>query len=216
MEQEEEKLFGKDSEDEVDEQAVPHDQTAIDAIDEPPDESFLCEPCGSSEPFIVGPDCGRIPKTLTSPIRPSAADVDKHYVTHLPFRSWCPVCQAAKMREDPHWRARREPERGSQKSGLPIISLDYQEFDADGTPPRPSSVSPRARGLCPEPLGLRGEGRSARGDGGSQSCTCTSSSPSSRCRRAPCDSHPLPELVRRVRSRTRPRRTARAARRTSS
>ena len=133
MEREEEQLFGKDSDDEADKQAV--DEKAVSPAqatnDEPLDDQFLCEPCGSSDPFVIGPDHGRVPKTLTSPIRPSAADVEKHYATHLPFRSWCPVCQAAKMREDPHWRSRRELQRDGHKSGLPIISLDYQEFDKD-------------------------------------------------------------------------------------
>ncbi len=141
MEQEEETLFGRDSDDEVDEQPVPHDDVAN---NEPLDESYLCEPCGSSDPFIVGPDCGRVPKSLTSPIKPSAADVDTHYITHLPFRSWCPVCQAAKMREDPHWRTRRGPDQGNRRDGLPIISMDYQEFDTDDANSGPSPVAPGA------------------------------------------------------------------------
>ena len=52
----------------------------------------------------------------------------KHYVTHLPFRSWCPICNAAKLKEDPHYRVSAEGQEDRQ-SGLPIISMDYQEFD---------------------------------------------------------------------------------------
>ena len=36
--------------------------------------------------------------------RPSADAVAKHDATHVPYRSWCPVCVAASAREDPHPR----------------------------------------------------------------------------------------------------------------
>ena len=44
--------------------------------------AIICEPRGNS----------RIPKALNSPIRPSAEAVDEHYITHQPYRDWCPVC----------------------------------------------------------------------------------------------------------------------------
>jgi hypothetical protein len=43
---------------------------------------------------------GRIPITLRSPVRPSAEDIATHNLNHLPYRNWCPVCVAAKARED--------------------------------------------------------------------------------------------------------------------
>ena len=61
---------------------------------------------------------------LPSPTKPSAEDIDKHYTTHLPYRNWCPVCVKAKGREDAHRRA-----SGGTSEGLPIVSMDYQEFD---------------------------------------------------------------------------------------
>ena len=73
-------------------------------------------------------DDSRIPTTLTSPIRPTAEDVEKHYHTHLPYRNWCPVCVKARGREDPHRRGATTEE---DKSGLPIISIDYQELSED-------------------------------------------------------------------------------------
>ena len=74
-------------------------------------------------------DAGRVPVTLNSPIKPSATDVDKHYVTHLPFRNWCPVCNDAKMKEDPHVRLKESDDQSDRKSGPPITPMDYQEFD---------------------------------------------------------------------------------------
>ena len=59
-------------------------------------------------------------------MKPSAEDIEKHNVTHLPYRSWCEVCAKAVGREDPHYRkSSSERERGG---GLPKISLDYQEL----------------------------------------------------------------------------------------
>ena len=75
-------------------------------------DPFECSPC----------DPGREPTSLRSPIRPCQEDVERHYLTHLPYRNWCPVCVRAKAKEDAHRRAAENPE---DKSGLPIISLDY-------------------------------------------------------------------------------------------
>ena len=33
-------------------------------------------------------------KIAVSPVRPSAADVAEHRVTHMPYRNWCPHCVA--------------------------------------------------------------------------------------------------------------------------
>ncbi len=75
------------------------------------EESMECEPCGGS----------RIPVTLRSPMKPSAEDIAAHNLTHLPYRNWCPVCVAAKAREDAHPRSSGQGEDG----GVPIISMDY-------------------------------------------------------------------------------------------
>ena len=85
-------------------------------------------PREDGEPRALGPDAGRVPKTLTSPIRPSAEDVACHYCTHLPPRNWCPVCNQARLKEDPHARVSNEQE--DRRTGLPVVSMDYQEADA--------------------------------------------------------------------------------------
>ena len=36
-----------------------------------------------------------------SPCKPNSTEVAKHYKTHLPYRSWCPVCVRAKGRRMP-------------------------------------------------------------------------------------------------------------------
>ena len=77
-------------------------------------------------PKCSAADNERIPKSLRSPIRPPAAEVDRHNLTHLPYRPWCRVCVESKGKEDPHPRGRHDAE---DKSGLPLVSLDYQEMN---------------------------------------------------------------------------------------
>ena len=48
-------------------------------------DEFRCEPC-EVEPLRIAP----------SPQRPSAADVEEHRVTHIPYRSWCRECVEGK------------------------------------------------------------------------------------------------------------------------
>ena len=41
------------------------------------------------------------PKTKPPPAKPSAEEVEKHMVTHLPFRDWCPHCVRGKSGSKP-------------------------------------------------------------------------------------------------------------------
>ena len=81
------------------------------------DENFLCHPCGDD----------RTPKILKTPVMPSKEDVQSHFATHLPYRSWCPVCIKAKLKEDWHFRIKVE----KKQEGLLIISMDYQDMNED-------------------------------------------------------------------------------------
>ena len=87
-----------------------------------PDKEFvpICEPC----------EDGRIPVSLNAPIKPSAEAIAKHNITHVPPRPWCPPCVAAKLKEDAHRRGANEGDVDDQ-GGLPIVSLDYNEPDAE-------------------------------------------------------------------------------------
>ncbi len=57
-------------------------------------------------------------KTGTQPIRPSAAEVEKHRISHFPYRCWCPECVAGQAVGSGH--TGREME-----SLIPIIGMDY-------------------------------------------------------------------------------------------
>ena len=56
-----------------------------------------------------------------SPTAPTAIEVARHDATHVPYRSWCPICVAASAKEDSH------PRKGKKHTemGLPIIDFDY-------------------------------------------------------------------------------------------
>ena len=82
-------------------------------------EAPICIPCGNS----------RIPTKISSPIKPSAEDIDSHYCTgHLPYRNWCPVCVKSKGREAPH---HRDVQDSADATGLPIVSFDYQTLNEE-------------------------------------------------------------------------------------
>ena len=67
--------------------------------DASPEEPKIIKEHG--DPHAMAPENGRMPCTLTSPIRPSAEDVAKHYVAHMPPRSWCSICNAANLKGRP-------------------------------------------------------------------------------------------------------------------
>ena len=58
-------------------------------------------------------------KPVLDPKLPSAAEVREHQLTHLPYRSWCPVCVKGRGREADH---RRRPH---DEQGVPEYHLDY-------------------------------------------------------------------------------------------
>eukprot|EP00971_Amphidinium_carterae_P283385 5625998-Amphidinium_carterae.1 len=51
------------------------------------------------------------------PRAPTAEEVRVHRLTHCPFRTWCPVCVAARGRDPPHRRRKRWSRGGSCDSG---------------------------------------------------------------------------------------------------
>ena len=41
-------------------------------------------------------------RVLCKPCRPSAAEVDNHNTTHIPFRSWCEICVRGRAQDAGH------------------------------------------------------------------------------------------------------------------
>ena len=94
------------------------------SVDTPLASDAQCMPCGQADmddntaaPIVI----------LRDPGAPSAQEIEEHDPTHLPYRSWCPVCVAACGKEDGRFQS-KEKDRG----GKPIVSLDYKSFGQEG------------------------------------------------------------------------------------
>ncbi len=60
-------------------------------------------------------------KLVKSPLQPSAADIEEDDATgHVQYRSWCPICVAARSTGQPHTEAPEEDE-----TAVPRILWDY-------------------------------------------------------------------------------------------
>ena len=49
---------------------------------------------------------------------PSQEEVEKHNLTHLPYRSWCKHCVMGKSKGQHHCKS-------SKKRSVPVVSIDY-------------------------------------------------------------------------------------------
>ena len=63
-------------------------------------------------------------RVARSPSAPTAEEIERHNATHLPHRSWCPICIKARGKED----ARKKQET---KGSKPTVPTGYTEFCED-------------------------------------------------------------------------------------
>ena len=63
-------------------------------------------------------------RTVKDPGCPSQEERDRHYTTHMPYRSWCPVCVQAKGKENPHFRKKEKKQETSRSLGWTISHSD--------------------------------------------------------------------------------------------
>ena len=74
-------------------------------VDEMGEEDDACHAnCVVSPVPAVEEEETRIPAMRRAPREPTKSEIDEHNLTHLPFRSWCLCCIAAKAK---HWHHRR-------------------------------------------------------------------------------------------------------------
>ena len=69
---------------------------------------------------------GTTAKAAQAPKQPTPQEILENNVTHLPYRSWCPICVQARGRQNNHPK---------QHSKLPIIQLDFGGFDDSNVHP---------------------------------------------------------------------------------
>ena len=60
-----------------------------------------------------------LPVVRKGPHEPTDREVEEHQITHLPYRSWCKICVAARGVAAPHNMIERSDNE------LPLISMDY-------------------------------------------------------------------------------------------
>ena len=83
------------------------------------DEDLQSQQCNEEAPI-------RRPR---NPSEPTPDEKERHWATHLPYRSWCPVCVKARGREDPH----RAHDKRVEDNAMPRISMDYAEVGSEST-----------------------------------------------------------------------------------
>ena len=116
---------GEDADEDVDLFADAEERNNPKITEKDTTDPQICQPCDNS----------RIPKSITSPIRPSAEAIEQHFVAgHVDYRNWCPVCVMAKGKEDPHPRSKEDDD--DDRTGLPIVSMDYNELNEDSAKPQ--------------------------------------------------------------------------------
>ena len=88
-------------------------------------------------PPSVPEECGICePRVKRGPGEPTEDEIVKHYVTHLPYRSWCPHCVAAAGKATPHVRS-----SGERDEAVPSHHVDYWFMrDAPGSESTPVVV----------------------------------------------------------------------------
>ena len=57
-------------------------------------------------------------QTVRTPYTPTASELAKHRIDHLPYRDWCPECVEGFGREKPHTA-------NHNRRWVPVISMDY-------------------------------------------------------------------------------------------
>ena len=99
------------AEDDMIEKAIAEaEQGNGDKGEDPDEEEILCGPCG---------DDAQKPSLFKAPTTPSAEEVATHFLTHMPYRSWCPHCVACRRGNTPHVSKPDAPRT------IPLLVADY-------------------------------------------------------------------------------------------
>ena len=53
---------------------------------------------------------------IPQPTQPTKQEMAEHALTHMPYRSWCPICVKAKGKQDAYKQ---------QQSNQPVIQIDF-------------------------------------------------------------------------------------------
>ena len=78
-----------------------------------------------------------VTRALPNPVLPNQAQVDHHWLSHLPYRSWCGACVGGRGRAIPHWRT------GGRRK-IPTLAFDYCFISKTGVYSREEWVTLKA------------------------------------------------------------------------
>ena len=62
---------------------------------------------------------GQQPRGMPAPVQPSPEEIALHWLTHIPYRSWCKWCVAAKRANSPHCAM------PASSRDVPLFVVDY-------------------------------------------------------------------------------------------
>ena len=91
------------------------------------DEWMQCGTC------IMPVEEGIAPKALRQPYQPTQMEIEKHELTHIPFRDWCIHCMRGRGQSNQHRSDQCEKSKGEEdKSGsISTFSMDYMFLTVD-------------------------------------------------------------------------------------
>ena len=76
-------------------------------------DELICGPCADDDSVVK-------PQLFPSPKAPSAAEIELHNSTHMPYRNWCPWCVSGRRNNTPHRELGEKHGRSE-----PCLHLDY-------------------------------------------------------------------------------------------
>ena len=71
------------------------------------------------------------PQTIPLPVKPSAAEVRQHNLTHTPHQSWCTICTHSRGRSDRHLKAPEGHHEGADNRTLYQVDYSYLKSGQD-------------------------------------------------------------------------------------
>ena len=96
--------------------------------DKPAIEEKRQEIPASADPTVQDNEDTPVARARKPPPGPTAAELDKHELTHVVFRSWCKHCISSRAREDPHRSV------ATHEGRTPKVMLDWMFFTTDQEP----------------------------------------------------------------------------------
>ena len=87
-------------------------RASVCGVDDGIEVEMIPEECGDETTEM------RKVRRMQNPMKPSAAQIEEHELTHLPFRSWCWICVRGKSKNASHFK-------NVEEKTVPELHFDY-------------------------------------------------------------------------------------------